>query len=164
MQIAVISDIHDNIWNLEKALKIVQKRKIDTAIFCGDYCAPTSFKMATEGFKKAYCIWGNVDGEKFVITREIYKNKINSVELLGDFGDVELGDRRVAIIHNPDIALVIAKSTLFDVVFFGHLHKPSVEKIGKTLLVNPGEIMGKNGKPSFGVWNSEENEMEIVRV
>lgn len=76
MKVVVISDIHDNIWNLEKALKIIKKRGIDTGIFCGDYCASTSFKMATERFKVAYCVWGNVDGEKVGITKALYEAKV----------------------------------------------------------------------------------------
>lgn len=164
MKIAVISDIHDNIWNLDKALKIVKKKGLDTAIFCGDYCAPTSFKLATEQFKLAYCVWGNVDGEKFKITKRIYEEGVEHVKLLGEFGSTEIDGKKVAIIHNPQIARGLAHSDLYDAVFYGHIHEAKVEEVGDTLLANPGEIMGKNGKPSFGIWDSAENQMEIVEV
>ena len=159
-----MSDIHDNVWNLEKTLKIIHKEDIDTGIFCGDYCAPTSFKRATEKFKKAYCIWGNVDGEKFKITKRIYEAGIEHVKLLGEFGSIEIDGKKVAIIHNPKIARGLAHSGLYDAVFYGHIHEAKVEEIGDTLLANPGEIMGKNGKVSFGIWDSSKNDIKIVNI
>ena len=164
MKVAIVSDIHDNIWNLDKALKIIEKKGISTAIFCGDYCAPTTFKLATEKFKKAYCIWGNVDGEKFKITQTIYEAHVEHVKLLGDFGGTEIGGKKIAIIHNPPIARGLASSGLYDAVFYGHTHEARIEKIGNTLLANPGEVMGKNGKPSFGIWNSEKNDIKIIQI
>lgn len=164
MRVAIISDIHDNIWNLEKALKIIEKEGIDPAIFCGDYCAPPTFKLATEKFKKAYCVWGNVDGEKFKITKEVYENGLKHIELFGDFSELEIEGKKVAVIHHPAIAKGLANSEFYDAVFFGHSHEAYVEKIGKTLLANPGEVMGKNGKPSFGIWDSTKNEIVIVEI
>lgn len=40
MKIAVLSDIHDNIWNLEKVLKQVKKKGCKAIIFCGDFVSP----------------------------------------------------------------------------------------------------------------------------
>lgn len=164
MKVAIVSDIHDNLWNLDKALKIIQKEGLDTAIFCGDYCAPTSFKRATEKFKKAYCIWGNVDGEKFKIAKEVFENGLKHIELLGDFAEFEISGKKIAVIHNPAIARGLASSKLYDAVFYGHLHEAKIEMIGQTLLANPGEIMGKKGKVSFGIWDSAKNDIKIVNI
>ena len=40
MIIAVMSDSHDNIWNLRKALTIIKKQKAKMIIHCGDFIAP----------------------------------------------------------------------------------------------------------------------------
>ena len=40
MKIAVMSDTHDNIWNLEDALAIIKDEKADLIIHCGDFVAP----------------------------------------------------------------------------------------------------------------------------
>ena len=40
MIIAVMSDSHDNIWNLRKALAIIQKEGAGLIIHCGDFVAP----------------------------------------------------------------------------------------------------------------------------
>ena len=40
MIIAVLSDIHDNIWKLEEVLRGLGGA--EELIFCGDFCAPFS--------------------------------------------------------------------------------------------------------------------------
>lgn len=54
MNIAVLSDIHDNIWNLKKVLKQVKKEKCEAILFCGDYCAPSVVKLIIELKLPAY--------------------------------------------------------------------------------------------------------------
>jgi hypothetical protein len=40
MLIAVMSDSHDNIWNLRKAVEIIKDRQAGLLIHCGDFIAP----------------------------------------------------------------------------------------------------------------------------
>ena len=49
MKLAVCSDIHDNIWKLEKALPLMSDA--GALIFCGDFCAPFTLAQLAEGFK-----------------------------------------------------------------------------------------------------------------
>jgi putative phosphoesterase len=167
MKIAVLSDIHDHIWNLEKVLNQA-KDNTDRAIFCGDYCSPSTFKMATEKFKSAYCVWGNVDGEKVVITKEIYANNIKHVQLLGIFGEINIDGKKVAFTHYPDIAKASAHSKLYDAVFHGHTHEVLNEKVGNTLLLNPGAVCGvKNDKQSiatYAIYDTSTNSAEITEI
>jgi putative phosphoesterase len=79
MRIAVISDIHDNIWNLHAALHWLSGREGDDAvqelICCGDLCSP--FVM---GILVSYCqarsiaihaVYGNNDGDTSRITAQV---------------------------------------------------------------------------------------------
>ncbi|MDD3826348.1 MAG: metallophosphoesterase family protein, partial [Anaerolineae bacterium] len=47
MKIAVLSDVHDNIWKLEKLLASLEA---DALVFCGDFCAPFTLAQIAEGF------------------------------------------------------------------------------------------------------------------
>ena len=38
--IAVLSDSHDNIWNLDKALQAVRRSGATHLLHCGDFVAP----------------------------------------------------------------------------------------------------------------------------
>ena len=44
MKIAIISDTHDNVPNLEKFLAWAKENKIEQIIHCGDLCAPSILK------------------------------------------------------------------------------------------------------------------------
>ena len=168
MKVAILSDIHDNIWNLDKVLKKLKKTKVNTIVLCGDYCAPTTFKSATENMKAAYCVWGNVDGEKARIVEQVNRHRIGHVKLLGQLGEIVIDKRKIAINHYPDIALRISQSGKFDAVFYGHTHISKKQKVGKTLLLNPGSVCGiidgKSSKASYAIYNTKTNSAKIIEI
>ena len=45
MEIAILSDIHDNLKNLQKVTDQLIARGIKTVICCGDFCAPFVMKQ-----------------------------------------------------------------------------------------------------------------------
>ncbi|MEM0897623.1 MAG: metallophosphoesterase family protein, partial [Verrucomicrobiota bacterium] len=49
----------------------------------------------------------------------------------------------------------LAESGAYDAVFSGHDHQRYFHQIGETLWANPGEIMGRFGTPSIGIFDSE---------
>jgi len=49
MRVAICSDIHDNIWALERALPLMNEANL--LIFCGDFCAPFSLTQLARGFE-----------------------------------------------------------------------------------------------------------------
>jgi predicted phosphodiesterase len=54
----------------------------------------------------------------------------------------EFDGKRIAANHYDSIAPSIAASGEFDVVCYGHNHVYEVGRIGRTLAINPGAIMG----------------------
>ncbi|MBN1168757.1 YfcE family phosphodiesterase [Candidatus Woesebacteria bacterium] len=168
MKLAVLSDIHDQLGNLNKALEKIKKEGIKYAIFCGDYCASETFHIATRNFQKAYCVWGNVDGDRFKITQKVYEQKTGNVILLDQLGEIEIEQRRIAVIHYDNIGERLAQSTHYDAVFHGHTHMARNEKVGGTLLVNPGPVCGyKKGKivpATYGIYDTNNNSAKIISI
>lgn len=161
MLIAVLSDIHDNIWNLEEVLP--QLEKAEALLFCGDFCAPFTLQMMAEGFSgPVHCVFGNNDGDVFLLCH--IARQANNVTLYPQMGELELGDRKIAFIHYPHIASGLAASGKYDAVFSGHTHEHSVEKLGSTLWVNPGEVMGRFGQPSFGLYDTANGEFTLCAI
>ena len=60
MKLGVISDTHDQIWNLEKALQ--QLKSIEVIIHCGDLVSPFMVRHLAEGAPKAEIriVWAKV--------------------------------------------------------------------------------------------------------
>ncbi len=164
MKYAVISDSHDHFYNLEQAVKIIKERGIKTCFHLGDFCAPTFIKaMAAHEGIRWLCVWGNVDGAKAKAILDLKDNpRFDVVD--ESFRDLELEGKKIFLVHFPELARHAAKSGEYQAVFYGHNHQVKVEKLESgTLLANPGELSGMaTGKPSFGVWDSGQNEMELV--
>jgi putative phosphoesterase len=162
MRVAVLADIHDNIWNLEKVLARINGRA-DLLIFLGDFCAPFTLKQITDSFKgPIHCVRGNNDGDMLLLNR--VASEAGNVTFYSPVGELELGGRRVAITHYPEIAGGLVASGQYDAVFSGHTHVYGEERVGNTLWVNPGEVMGRFGEPGFGFYDTDSNTFTRERI
>ena len=52
----------------------------------------------------------------------------------------------------------------FDMVFYGLTHEYSEKMVDKTLLLNPGDVMGWKDKGSCAIYNTATNSGEIVTI
>ena len=160
MKVAILSDIHDNIWMLETLLDGLQA---DTLIFCGDFCAPFTLAQIAEAFSgPIHVVFGNNDGDQLLLAR--VAGKFDHVTLHGQFAELELGGRQVAVTHYPKIGKALARGRTYDLVCHGHSHERVVKRKGKTLRVNPGEVMGRFGISTYALYDTETGEAEIVTV
>ncbi len=139
MHIAILSDIHDNVWNLATALEAI--KDAEALICCGDLCSPFILDQLADGFSgPIHIVFGNNDGDLYRIADKASKR--DHVHLHGAFFEGELGGKRFAVNHYPDIARPIAASGQYDVVCYGHNHDYKVEMVGNTLTINPGTLLG----------------------
>ncbi len=160
MKIGVISDTHDRIDHLAKALKMLRKGGVKVLIHCGDFCAPFMIEELAKFSGEVHCVFGNIDDR--------YNTPLKARELginfHGDLAELEFSGRKIAVNHYPKIAEALASVGLYDAVFFGHNHTASKKCVGKTLLCNPGELMGRKGKLTFGIYDTDGNDVEIVEL
>lgn len=167
MRIAIISDSHDNVPNMEKALKYINEEGIKIIIHCGDLCSPSMLKRILEpNFKgKIYLIHGNVSERERL---EDYADKYDNVDLCGDEGEIEIDDKKIAFTHFPIEAKKLAESGKYDIVFYGHTHQPWEENLQHTTynskpvrLVNPGTLAGMFYKATFAIYDTETDKLEL---
>lgn len=159
MRIGVLSDIHDNIWVLPAALE----RLSDCgALLClGDLCAPFTITAIAEGFAgPVHLVWGNNDGDRLLISRNAAD--AGNVTIHGDLAELEFDGRAVALTHYPNIALALARGETYDLVCHGHNHRRAITPMGRTVLLNPGEVMGRLGVRSVAVYDTELGEASLI--
>lgn len=138
MLIGVISDTHNDVGSVNKAINFFNLRNTDLVLHCGDIFSPSvakEFSKLNCGFK---AVFGNNDIEEAALEN-----------IISDFGmisrapfEFKVSGKRFIMQHrsfNPDI---LAKADNYDYMFFGHLHKVKIEKIGQTTILNPGEACG----------------------
>ncbi|MEA3338043.1 MAG: metallophosphoesterase [Chloroflexota bacterium] len=163
MRIAVISDVHDNIWNLSDALDRIAEQEAGALIFCGDFCAPFTLAQIGQDFNgPVHCVFGNNDGDPRLLLANA--QAAGNVTLHGEFAELAFDGRRVAVNHYPEIAQYLARSGEFDLVCYGHNHQAKVERMGKTILANPGEVMGRFGDPTYGIYDSGMGDFSLHPV
>ncbi|HEB65922.1 MAG TPA: metallophosphoesterase [Chloroflexi bacterium] len=160
MKLAVISDTHDNIWALEAAMP--RLRAADAILHCGDLCAPFMIPRLAAAEKPVHIVWGNNDGDKRLLTEQAARYP--HIHIHGDFADLRLGGWRIAMTHYPEIARPLAASGAYDLVCYGHDHTAHISRQGKTLLLNPGEIMGLLGERTLALVDTETGEAQHIAL
>lgn len=158
-----MSDTHDNIWNLRKALGLIKDRGAEAIIHCGDFVAPFMIKELGRAGIPVHGVFGNNDGDQYLLTK-ISMTEFPQIALYGLMGEVDLDDFRVGFTHYRMVADGLAASGAFDLVCFGHSHEASLERVGATDLLNPGEVMGKDGSPGFFMVDTTAREYEPVSL
>ena len=140
MRIAILSDIHDNVWKLAAALDAVRETT-DAMLCCGDLCSPFIVHQIGRGYGgPVHIVFGNNDGDLYRITA--VAAKYPQVRLHGELFTGEFDGKKFAMNHYDRIGRPLAASGLYDVVCFGHNHTYEIARSGKTLAINPGAIMG----------------------
>ncbi len=149
MRVAVLSDTHDHLQRIDAALPHL--RKTEAVLHCGDLCAPFVLKRLGDGLPSIplHVVFGNNDGDPFLLQQ--VASSYAHISLHAPLAELELGGRRIAVNHYPSIARGLAHSGLYDLVCYGHDHLAHEERVGDCLLLNPGEVMGMNGRSSLAI-------------
>lgn len=165
MKIAIVSDIHDNIWNLNKVVSFLPE-KVEALICLGDFCAPFSAQILGSLDMPIHACLGNNDEDQIALVKQGDTNFVNWISLAEEFGTAEFDNRKIAFCHYPKLAELLAKSGEFDAVFHGHTHVPEIREYGKSLLANPGSVCGiQKGRPGyagFGIYDTKTNKIELI--
>lgn len=165
MLIGAISDSHDNLPQIEKAVQILNDQKVDLVLHAGDYVAG----FVIPKFKALNCkligVFGNNDGDQELLKKRF--SETNNCTIHDRFTTVTINGYRVALLHGHETELLntIIESGSFDAVIHGHSHNFGIERKGKTLSLNPGELCGYlTGKPTLAILDTDKNEAKIIEL
>lgn len=165
MRIAILSDIHDHIDNLREALERASEEGAEALLFCGDLCSPFMVDELSAFGGPVHAVFGNNDGDGFRISRAADAH--DGFRLWGEYAEPdpsELGGVRAAVHHFPEVAKGVAEGGRYDLVCCGHTHEYREARYGGTLLVNPGEVMGRFGEVTLAVYDGETGDVTRVEV
>ena len=161
MLIGIVSDTHDHVPHIEKAVHIFKEKGADLVLHAGDYCSPFTIPHFKGLNLKG--IFGNNDGDKYLL---MSKFRDIGAELGGDFLKIEKGGLIIALYHGtyPEITKSLIESGRYDVVISGHTHEIVHELVDKTLVINPGTAHGFGEKASIAFLETETKEVDFVEL
>lgn len=165
MLIGLISDTHDRLPIIEKAVKRLNEANVELVLHAGDYVAPFVIPKFKDLKAKLIGVFGNNDGDHELLKKRFSENK--NLEIRGRFAMILVDGLKIALLHGDEEELVKAliESGGFDVVVHGHAHTAGAYRKGKTLVVNPGEVCGYlSGKSTIAVLDTIKQEAEIVEL
>jgi len=153
MKIAIFSDLHDNLTNLDKFLAWCQKNEIEKIICLGDLTDDETYKKLASFLGDLFMVYGNADS---------YLPK--SPEILA----VNIARLKLVLIHKPELTRQAIEENNPDYVLFGHTHKPGLEEyfnMGKRVwLLNPGTLGGIFYRATFAVITDGVAELKILEL
>ncbi len=161
MKIAIISDIHDNIPNLQKVLDYLEKGEVEKIICCGDVTNIDTISKLSKGFLgNIVLVKGNADNWY----KEELKN-FKNIDYLGRKGGVvDVPSLRIGVCHEPFLCDDLIKNNKPNIIFYGHTHKPWEEERDGVLLVNPGTLGGMFLDGTFALYDTDISELKLRRV
>jgi len=155
--IAIISDIHDNLVNLEKCLTWCAKQKITEIICCGDVTNSETLRflaLAWQGL--VHLVKGNME-----IYDEDELKQYQNIKYYGKVGRIEFVGKIIGVCHEQYLCDKVLGQGPCEIVFYGHTHKPWQSEKGGAKLVNPGTLGGTFQKATFATWDIGSNKLEL---
>ncbi|MDH4175807.1 MAG: metallophosphatase family protein [Betaproteobacteria bacterium] len=155
MKICIVSDSHDRADALAQAVREAKALGAEAVIHCGDLIGAQTVKPALAAGLPVHLIHGNNVGD----TQALHRQSRASGGLLqyhGADARLELGGRRVFVVHYDDYGYAMACTGEWDLVCCGHSHRAEARKVAgvngnETWLVNPGTVAGLSAPATWAL-------------
>jgi hypothetical protein len=146
VKICILSDSHDRAAPLADAVARAKKAGAEAVIHCGDVIGTQTLRGALDVGLPMHVIHGNNLGDPLSLSRWA-RERPGQLAYHGPDARLELGGRKVFVVHYPEYGYGMACTGEWDLVCCGHSHVAGVEQVtnvkgGKTWLVNPGTVAG----------------------
>ena len=162
MKIAVMSDSHDHLENIEKTVALAAEKGADILIHCGDICSPFVMDRLAPFTGPVHVVFGNNDGDPMTISR--IAERFSNITVHHHTGVIETDMGLVAFTHYPEHGKGLAATGNYAAVFSGHTHIRRSEAVNDTPHVNPGEVMGLLERPGFIIFDMDSGKSETVEI
>jgi putative phosphoesterase len=161
MKAGIISDTHDNLEAARNAARLFLREGVEVIFHLGDVVSPIAISPFERKDVRLVAAFGNNDTDRDGL-------QLASKRAFGRGPRiVEAGGRKILMGHSFDELqkeLAGARGR-FDLVLFGHTHRPLVMRVGRALVLNPGEGGGHvSGRATCAVVDLETMEARILDI
>ena len=136
MLIAILSDTHDDMPRLVRAMAMIDTLQPQAIIHCGDLCSPDM--LAPLANRNAYFVFGNNDFAHDELRAEA---KRLNITCLDHCGQLTLAGKTIIVMHGHDHrARDRVLMANVDYLFSGHTHLQHDSRQRSTRMINPGAL------------------------
>jgi uncharacterized protein len=164
MKLGVLSDTHNNLGSLHRALQQFREEGVSQLLHCGDMTDMLTARQLAE-FNVIY-VNGNMDDSPEAVSHTVWTlNPAN--EIPGDVYAGEIGGVRVAATHGHLAGKLdnLIRSRRYKYVFHGHTHRRRDEMSAKTRIINPGALGGARHEPrSICIVDLDNDDVRFIKV
>jgi putative phosphoesterase len=159
MIIGAMSDTHDRLDAVDKAISFFNSQDVTDVLHAGDLVSPFVAPL----FSKLNYVCGNNEGD-----HDFIKIRFGDIGIspLGDLAVLQLGGKKIALLHgiHQEVVDSLVKSGAYDLVVRGHNHRAEIIQ-GETLVVNPGETCGYlTGRQTVALIDLHRMHAQIVEL
>lgn len=165
MLIGIMADTHDNLPKTREAIIRFDEENVGLVLHAGDVIAPFMIETFRDLTVPMIGVFGNNDGDRELLLKKC--GQYPHISFRGLFARFLTGGFSVGLIHGTDQDLLDAliSGRTFDLIAFGHTHRPEVRFEGRTLVVNPGEVCGYlTGESTVAVVDTTGKRADILRL
>jgi putative phosphoesterase len=146
MRIGILSDSHDNRTTARDALSLFLREKVATVLHLGDVCSPSVLDPFRAAAVTILGVFGNNDEDRQGMQAVSGNGFERGPRVL------ILDGRKILMSHSFDELHGTIGGGGFDLILFGHTHRPLTMRVGKAVVINPGEACGfTSGRPTCAV-------------
>lgn len=153
MKICIVSDSHDRADPLAKAVHDARQSGAEAVIHCGDLIGAQTIRPALAVGLPVHAIHGNNLGDAQSMLFQSRKSG-GQLQYHGAEATLELGGRRIIVVHYDHHGYALACTGEWDLVCCGHSHRAEARQVanvkgGSTWLANPGTVAGLAAPPTW---------------
>jgi len=165
VKICVVSDSHDRADALGKAVSNAKEQGAQAVIHCGDLIGAHTLRPAMALGLPIHLIHGNNLGDSVAL----HKLAGSQLKYYGPDARLELGGRKIFVVHYPEYGRAMACTGDWDLVCCGHSHQAGVERVatvkgGSAWLVNPGTIAGLSAPATWVLGDLDAMRYEVFKL
>jgi len=165
MKICILSDSHDRGDALAGAVRAAAAQGASAVIHCGDLIGANTLRSAMALGLPLHLIHGNNLGDAYAL-HGLSRESGGQIQYHGADARLDLGGRRIFVVHHPDYGYAMACTGEWDLVCCGHSHRAAIEQVtnvkgGKSWLVNPGTVAGLSAPATWISGDLKEMRFEI---
>ena len=143
---------------------MLNKIGVSLVLHAGDYISQFTVNHFKPLNAKLIGVFGNNCAERRVLEDRF--KEIN-MDVRGFFAEVKIFNLKMALLHGHDEKLLdsLINSGAYDVVVQGHTHLVKLQRVGRTLVINPGEVCGYvTGYSTMAVLDVKSLNVDIIKL